>query len=125
MEKLIGFIHWGGYAYYVYIFGYAALFKVFQKQSMMDSMLSLGFNKSWTIVIGIAETLGVLAVVLGLFYPRLKIIGILFLMPFAIGAFTAHMAHQEYHHFYHSLYVCILTVLLLWTDRYFKVTIGV
>ncbi|MFA6058236.1 MAG: DoxX family protein [Taibaiella sp.] len=124
MEKLIGFIHWGSYAYYVYIFGYASLFKVFQKQSMMDGMLSMGFDKTWTLAIGIAELLGILTVVAGLFQPRLKIIGILFLMPFAIGAFTAHMAHKEYHHFYNSLLVCIFTVVLLWTDKHFKMVIS-
>jgi uncharacterized membrane protein YphA (DoxX/SURF4 family) len=121
MEKLISIVHWISYCYYVYVFGYASLFKIFQKSSMMQSMESLGFNKTWTITIGVAETLGVLAVVAGVFEPRLKTIGILVLFPFAIGAFTAHMAHQEYLHFYNSLIMCILTVVLLWTDPRFRI----
>lgn len=121
MEKLSTVIHWASYLYYLYIFGYASLFKVFQKKSMMDSMLSLGFNKTWTLIIGIAELIGVILIVVGLFKPPLKTIGILFLFPFAVGAFTTHMAHQEYHHYYHSLWVCILTILLLWTDKNFKI----
>ena len=121
MEKLVNIIHWTSYIYYVYVFGYAGLFKVFQKSSMMQSMESLGFIKMWTIAIGVAETLGVLVVLAGLYEPRLKTIGILFLFPFAIGAFTAHMAHQEYLHYYNALLMCILTVVLLWTDPKFKI----
>ncbi len=94
------------YAYYLYVFGYASLFKVFQKQSMMQSMDSLGFNKTWTLGIGVGELLGVLL-----------------LFPFAIGAFTAHMAYGEYHHFYNSLMMCILSVVLLATDKNFKIII--
>ena len=37
-------IHWAAFAYYLYVFGYASLFKVFQKESMMQSMQSLGFS---------------------------------------------------------------------------------
>jgi uncharacterized membrane protein YphA (DoxX/SURF4 family) len=123
MEKFVTIIHWTSYAYYVYVFGYASLFKIFQKQSMMESMQSLGFNKPWTIGIGIAETIGTLAVLIGIFVPRLKLIGIIFLFPFAVGALTAHMAHQEYQHYYNALLMCILTVVLLWTDGRFKVVL--
>lgn len=123
MEKLMSIVHWVAYAYYVYVFGYASLFKIFQKPSMMQSMQSLGFNKTWTIWIGVAETIGLLAVLGGIFEPRIKTIGILFLFPFAVGAFTAHMAHQEYEHFYQSLFMCILSVVLLWTDARFKMLI--
>src|SRR5690606_30673905 len=109
--------------YYFYVFGYASLFKVFLKQSMMQSMQSLGFNKVWTILIGIGELLGVLLIVIGIFKPPLKNAGILLLFPFAIGAFTAHMAHNEYSHYYNSLAVCILTIVLLTTDKRFKITL--
>ncbi|MGO1672261.1 MAG: DoxX family protein [Sphingobacterium sp.] len=109
-------IHWAAFAYYLYVFGYASLFKVFQKESMMQSMQSLGFNKTWTIAIGIAELTGVVLLVAGLIKPPLKNLGILFLTPFAIGAFTTHMAHNEYHHYYGSLAMCVLTaVLLVWS----------
>ncbi|WP_409416214.1 DoxX family protein [Flavobacterium sp. PS2] len=121
METIKTIIYWASYLYYLYVFGYASLFKVFQKESMMKSMESLGFNKIWTIYIGIGELIGVLLIVIGLFNPPIKTIGILLLFPFAIGAFTAHMAHQEYNHFYNSLIMCILTVLLLWTDKTFKI----
>ena len=121
METIKTIIHWLSYAYYLYVFGYASLFKVFRKESMMQSMLSLGFNKTWTILIGMGELAGVVLIVAGLFKPPLKNLGILLLFPFAIGAFTTHMAHQEYHHFYNSLIVCILTAVLLYTDRNFKI----
>ncbi|MCD0470107.1 DoxX family protein [Flavobacterium sp. JAS] len=121
METIKTAIHWLSYAYYLYIFGYASLFKVFQKNSMMQSMLSLGFNKTWTIIIGVLELFGVILIVIGIFQPQYKNAGILFLLPFAIGAFTTHMAHQEYNHFYHSLIVCILTVVVLATDKSFRI----
>ncbi|AYN04358.1 DoxX family protein [Flavobacterium sp. 140616W15] len=121
METIKTIIHWSSYLYYLYVFGYASLFKIFQKESMMKSMESLGFNKIWTIYIGIGEFIGVLLIVIGLFNPPIKTIGILLLFPFAVGAFTAHMAHHEYNHFYNSLIMCILTVLLLWSDKNFKI----
>lgn len=123
MEKVITIVHWLSYAYYLYVFGYASLFKVFQKTSMMQSMQSLGFNKTWTIFIGLGELIGVILLVIGLFKPQYKNLAILLLFPFAVGAFTAHMAHQEYYHFYNSLLMCILSVILLATDKHFKITV--
>ena len=52
-------IYWASFAYYVYVFGYASLYKVFQKKSMMQNMQALGFNKVPTILIGICELAGV------------------------------------------------------------------
>ncbi|WP_270087827.1 DoxX family protein [Sphingobacterium sp. SYP-B4668] len=123
METVKSIVHWLSYAYYLYVFGYASLFKVFQKSSMMESMQSLGFNRHWTLIIGAGELIGVLLIVIGIFKPDLKNLGILLLFPFAVGAFTAHMAHQEYHHFYDALLMCILTVVLLSTDKYFKIVL--
>src|SRR5690625_1598028 len=113
METLKSIVHWLSYAYYLYVFGYASLFKVFQKQSMMQSMQSLGFNKVWTLGIGFGELLGVALILIGLFNPPFKTMGIIFLFPFAVGAFTAHMAHQDYSYFYNSLAMCVLTIVLL------------
>ena len=120
MELIKAVIHWLSFTYYLYVFGYSSLFKVFQKQSMMQSMQSFGFNKIWTILIGVGELLGVALIIIGLFKPQFKTIGIIFLFPFAVGALTAHMAHQEYNHFYNSLIMCVLTVVLLLTDKHFK-----
>ncbi|SDZ88554.1 DoxX-like family protein [Arachidicoccus rhizosphaerae] len=123
MEKVLSAIYWSSYGYVLYVFGYASLFKVFQKTSMMQGMEKLGFNKSWTIGIGIAELLGVLLLVTGLFVPFYKNLALILLLPFAIGAFTAHMAHKEYHHFYNALLMCILCVLLLLLDQDFRVVL--
>ncbi|MDF2516494.1 MAG: hypothetical protein K0R59_1790 [Sphingobacterium sp.] len=123
METIKSIVHWLSYAYYLYVFGYASLFKVFQKQSMMQSMDSLGFNKTWTLGIGIGELLGVIFLLIGLYKPEFKTVGILLLFPFAIGAFTAHMAHQEYNHYYNSLLMCMLSIILLATDKNFKISI--
>jgi uncharacterized membrane protein YphA (DoxX/SURF4 family) len=90
---------------------------------MMEGMEKLGFNKSWTIGIGVAELLGVLLLVMGLFVPFYKNLALILLLPFAIGAFTAHMAHKEYHHFYNALLMCILCVLLLLLDQDFRVVL--
>ncbi|MFD2033866.1 DoxX family protein [Belliella marina] len=121
METIKTIIYWLSYAYYLYVFGYASLFKVFQKKSMMDSMFGLGFNKTWTVFIGIGELLGVILIVVGLFKPQFRNLGILILFPFAVGAFTAHMAHHEYQYFYNSLMMCILTVVLLTLDNNFRI----
>jgi uncharacterized membrane protein YphA (DoxX/SURF4 family) len=123
MENFRILIHWISFAYYLYVFGYASLFKIFQKRSMMESMQSLGFNKTSTIIIGIGELIGVMLIIIGIWKPQLKNAGILLLFPFAIGAFTAHMAHQEYHHFYNALLMCILTVVLLATDKNFGIAL--
>lgn len=123
MEITKSIVHWLSYAYYLYVFGYASLFKVFQKQSMMQNMQSFGFNKTWTILIGLGELIGVLLIVIGLFKPQLKNTGVLLLFPFAVGAFTVHMAYQEYNHFYNSLIVCVLTFVLLATDKNFRIVL--
>ncbi len=123
MERVKSLIHWSSLVYYVYVFGYASLFKVFQKSSMMQSMQSLGFTKTATILIGAGELLGVALILAGLFKRRLKTLGVIYLFPFAVGAFATHMAHQEYSHFYNSLMMCVLTVVLLFTDKHFKITL--
>ncbi|SEW17739.1 DoxX-like family protein [Chryseobacterium wanjuense] len=123
MELVSKIIYWASYAYYLYVFGYASLFKVFQKESMMKSMQSLGFNKTWTMLIGAGELIGVILIVIGLFKPQFRNLGVLFLFPFAIGAFTTHMAHGEYNHYYNSLIMCILSVVLLFLDNKFKIII--
>lgn len=124
MEIIKTVIYWISYAYYLYVFGYASLFKVFQKPSMMESMRSLGFNTAWTILIGVLELLGVLLLVTGLFKPQFRNIAALYLFPFAIGAFTSHMAHQEYNHYYNSLIMCIISVVLLVLDKNFRIIVG-
>jgi hypothetical protein len=49
---IIQMVHWIFYCYYLYLFGYAGLFKVFLKQDMVAGMERLGFNKTWTLAIG-------------------------------------------------------------------------
>ncbi|PWN71356.1 DoxX family protein [Chryseobacterium phosphatilyticum] len=123
MEIIKTVIYWIGYAFYLYVFGYASLYKVFQKSSMMQSMKSLGFNTTWTILIGVLELLGVIMLVLGLFKPQFRNIAVVYLFPFAVGAFTSHMAHNEYHHYYNSLWMCIISVVLLVLDKNFKIIV--
>ncbi|MCQ9637363.1 DoxX family protein [Chryseobacterium sp. WG14] len=123
MEIIKTVIYWAGYAYYLYVFGYASLYKVFQKTSMMQSMKSLGFNIPSTILIGVLELLGVVMLVVGLFKPQFRNIAALYLFPFAIGAFTAHMAHNEYNHYYSSLLMCMISVVLLVLDKNFKIMV--
>lgn len=123
MTTIKTLIHWSAYAYYLYVFGYASLFKVFQKQSMMQNMQNLGFNKSWTILIGVGELIGVILLLVGIFKPPFKNLAVLILFPFAVGAFTSHMAHNEYHHYYNSLLMCIFSLVILATDKEFKISL--
>ncbi|WP_460685619.1 DoxX family protein [Niabella aquatica] len=109
--------YWLCYAGYLYIIAPSAIKKVIQHSGMMQSMQSLGFDKTWTIAIGIAETAGVLIVLAGLYKSQFRTLGVLLLFPFAIGAFTTHMAHQEYERFYSSLIFCFLSFILLCLDK--------
>ena len=65
MKNLVQVSHWLAYGYLIYAFGYASLFKVFQKQSMMDNMSNFGFGKIWTLCIGYGELLGVIGLIVG------------------------------------------------------------
>lgn len=114
-------LFWICYAGYLYIIFPAAISKVIQRPHMMENMQLLGFNTTWTLAIGAAETIGAVMVLVGVFKPQFRTLGILLLFPFMIGALTAHMAHQEYHHYYNSLAMCFLSVILLFLDN--KITI--
>ncbi|MDR7129528.1 putative membrane protein YphA (DoxX/SURF4 family) [Algoriphagus sp. 4150] len=123
LDRAKQIIHWVFMPYFIWQFGYASLAKVFQYPEMMGSMVSLGFNQVWTLTIGYLELIGWVMVLIGLFKPKIRILGILFLFPFSIGAFTAHMAHQEYVYFYASLIMCISCVVLLWSSKNFSLKI--
>lgn len=115
-------IHWAAFIVFAYIFGYASLFKVLQLQGMMQGMASMGFGTTWTLAIGWAELIGFIGLLISLYYPPLRSISVLWLWPFAIGAFTMHMGyHHPFSVYLNSLLVCIMPVLLLWTDKHFKV----
>lgn len=117
-------LHWAAFAVFTYIFGYAALYKVLKVPGMMNGMAAMGFNESWTIAIGIAEAIGVLGLLAGIFFPPLKNAAVLWLMPFAIGAFTAHMCFQHgFSDYGNSLLVCVLSVVMLLTDKRFSLSL--
>jgi uncharacterized membrane protein YphA (DoxX/SURF4 family) len=124
MRKISIYIHWALYLWYIYIFGYAGLWKIFNVESMITGMEAFGFNLFWTHVIGWAETIGVVGLIIGFWKPLVKHLSILWFMPFAIAAFTTHMAHREYEHYFNSLVVCILSYLLLATDKHFKISLA-
>ncbi|GAA0743397.1 DoxX family protein [Gaetbulibacter jejuensis] len=121
MKNLVKVSHWVAYGYLIYAFGYASLFKVFQKQSMMENMSNFGFGKTWTLFIGYSELLGVIGLIVGLWVHKVKNLSTLWLLPFAIGALITHFAHNDYEYFYTSLYCCIACMALLVTDKNFKV----
>ena len=116
-------IHWLAFCYYVYLFGYASLFKVFQKKEMMEGMEALGFNKTWTLWIGLGELIGVTALIAGLWIHQLKNAAVIYLFCFAVGALMVHFAHKDYVDFYDALFGSIAAVVLLATDKHFKVTL--
>lgn len=121
MKNLVQVSHWVAYAYLIYSFGYASLFKVFQKQSMMENMSNFGFGKIWTLFIGYGELLGVIGLLVGFWMHKVKNLSTLWLLPFAIGALITHFAHNDYEYFYTALYCCIACMVLLVTDKNFKV----
>lgn len=117
-------IHWIALAVLVYIFGYAGLYKLFGVPSMIEGMQRFGFGETRTLLIGLAEVTGVIGVIIGLFYRPIKIISLLYLLPFAIGAFTMHIAFQDPFSIYlNSLLVCITPLIILWTDEKFKLVL--
>lgn len=121
MKILVQIPHWIAYGYLIYVMGYASLFKVFQKQSMMESMSNLGFGKIWTLFIGYGELLGVIGLIIGFWLHQVKNISIIWLLPFAIGALMVHFAHNDYKYFYEALYCSVACIIILLTDKNFKI----
>lgn len=114
-------IHWLAFCYYLYLFGYASLYKIFQKKEMMAGMESLGFDKTWTLCIGVGEFVGVIALIAGLWSHHLKNAAVIYLFLFAVGALMVHFAHRDYVDFYDALFGAVAAVILLITDEHFKV----
>jgi uncharacterized membrane protein YphA (DoxX/SURF4 family) len=120
---IIHVMHWSAFGYYVYLFGYASLFKVFQKQEMMKGMEHLGFNKIWTLAIGYGELLGVLALIVGLWLHQVKNAAVIYLLAFAIGALMVHLSHKDYSDYYDALFGVIAGLIILWTDEHFQISL--
>jgi len=116
-------IHWLTFCYYVYLFGYASLFKVFQKKEMMEGMKALGFNSTWALCIGFGELIGVIALIVGLWSHPLKNAAVIYLFLFAVGALMVHFAHNDYVDFYDALFGAIAAIVLLVTDKHFKIVL--
>lgn len=123
MKKIQATIHWIAFSYYVYLFGYASLFKVFKKQEMMENMKMLGFGEIWTLLIGYGELLGVVGLFIGLWYHKVKNASVLWLFLFAVGALMVHFAHNDYQYFYGALFGSITSILLLLTDKHFRIVL--
>tara|TARA_R110000744_G_scaffold297218_1_gene407010 strand:- start:1096 stop:1467 length:372 start_codon:yes stop_codon:yes gene_type:complete len=121
MKILVQVAHWIAYGYLIYAFGYASLFKVFQKESMMGNMNNFGFGKIWTLFIGYGELLGVIGLIVGFWMHQVKNLSSIWLLPFAIGALMVHFAHNDYKYFYTALYCCIACIIVLVTDKNFKI----
>jgi len=124
MNRLRQITHGIAFAYYIYIFGWAGLRKIILEKEMVGGMAELGFNTVWTLVVGIFEVMGVAMMIYGIFQPKWKTLGTLFLFPFAVAAFTAHMAHQEYRYFYDALMMCILSPMILFTSEGFRIRLS-
>ncbi len=116
-------IHWLSFAYLAYAFGYASIFKVVQKESMMNDMAHFGFNKTWTLVIGYGELIGVVGLIGGIWRHEIKNMATLWLFPFSIGALMVHFAHNDYEFFYTALYCSIACGVALFTEKHFKLVI--
>lgn len=120
-SKLFAIVHWTSFAVLVLIFLWGASQKILQQPGMIQDMKSLGFNVSWTIAIGVGETIGLTGLILGLKYRRLKTASAIFLFPFAVGAFMVHMAHNDYNGFWAALICSVCSIALLLFDRHFQI----
>jgi len=123
MKLLVQITHWAAFTYLIYAFGYASLFKVFQKQSMMENMKDFGFGKTWTLFIGYAELLGVFGLIIGIWIHQTKNLSTIWLLPFAIGALMVHFSHNDYKYYDTALYCFIACIILLATDKNFKIVL--
>jgi len=121
MQRIRLYLHWIVYAYFIYLFGYASLFKVLEVDSMMEGMEAFGFGRTWTLLIGYGELLGLTGLIAGLWYRPIKNAAVLWLFPFAVGALMVHFSHHEYEHYYGALNGCVGSILLLATDRHFSI----
>lgn len=91
---------------------------------MMEGMESMGFGTTATLIIGWAETLGVVGLIVGIFVPVVKRVTVLLLWPFAIGALTAHFSyHHAFPEYLNALLVTICPAILLATDKHFRIII--
>lgn len=120
---ILQIVHWLLYAYYAYLFGYASLMKVFQHESMLQGMAAFGFSRTWTLFIGYSELIGFIGLLAGIFTHQVKNASILYLFSFSVGALMVHFAHNDYHDFYHALYCSAASIVLLATDRNFKIVL--
>ena len=119
----IQILHWLVHIYYVYLFGKASLFKVFQIPSMMDGMNALGFNKTWTLLIGYLELAGVAGLIIGVWMHEIKNASVIILFLCAVGALMVHFAHHDYKDYFEALLGCVCAVILLATDSSFKISL--
>jgi hypothetical protein len=123
--KIKKVLHWLAFLIFLYIFGYAGLFKIMKIPEMMTGMQSMGFGETATLLIGWAEAIGVAGLITGIFYPRIKPLAVLWLWPFAIGALTTHFSyHHGINDYYQALLASMLPLIILATDRHFKVTVS-
>ncbi|WP_437677827.1 DoxX family protein [Sorangium sp. So ce131] len=118
-------VHWAALAGLALIFGQAGIEKVFASRDMVEGMAAIGFGWTWTLLIGVAEVVGVVGLAVGVLKPSIKNAAVLWLLPFGVGAFTVHMS---YHHgirdYWQSLTVCVLSAIVLWADERFRVVLG-
>jgi hypothetical protein len=119
----IQILHWLVYIYYAYLFGKASLLKVFQVPAMMNGMEAFGFGKTWTLLIGYAELAGVVGLIVGLWIHEIRNASVIFLFLFAVGALMVHFAHRDYSDYYEALSGCICALVLLATDKFFKISL--
>ncbi len=90
---------------------------------MMTGMKELGFSETWTVLIGFGELLGVIGLIVGLWKHELKNASVLWLFPFGVGALIAHFAHHDYKHFVEALLMCVFSIVLLATDKHFRISL--
>jgi hypothetical protein len=88
---------------------------------MIKGMEALGFNKTWSLIIGYGELIGVIGLFTGLWIHGVKNASVIFLFPFAVGALMVHFAHAEYNHFYDALFCSFAAIVLLATDKHFRI----
>lgn len=114
-------IHWLSFTYVLYIFSKASILKIIEADDMVQGMASFGFNRTWTILIGYGELLGVLGLLAGIWRNKLKNASALYLFPFSVGALMVHFSHKDYMDHYDALFSACALIVLLGTDKHFDI----
>lgn len=99
-----------GYLFIVAYFGWSKLFR--HAATVQKPGISL-----FETITGWLELLGALALFIGLFYPPMTLVPLIWLFPISLITLLRRKGEPHYAQFYNLLYTCIIPVLLVIMNR--------